>query len=72
VDDRVAVPLVDGRVAEQLPREDAVVEDAERGEEGRRDERRDERDARAILGEQTGAVDRFRRARRAATYLPLP
>jgi hypothetical protein len=71
VDDRVAVALVHGRVAEQLPREDAVVEDAERREERRGDERRYERDPVTVLGEKTGAVDRFRRARR-ATYFPLP
>jgi hypothetical protein len=42
--DGIAVPLVDRSVLEQLPRKDAVMEDAERGEEGRRDERGDELD----------------------------
>jgi hypothetical protein len=71
MDDGVAVALVDGRVAQQLPREDAVVEDAERREERRRDERRDESDAAALLREGAGTTDRLRRARR-PTYLPLP
>jgi hypothetical protein len=42
--DGIAVALVDRRVLEKLPREDAVVEDAERSEERRRDERRDQGD----------------------------
>jgi hypothetical protein len=71
VDDGVAVALVDGRVAEEVPREDAIVEDAEGREERRRDERRDQGDAAALLRERAGAVDRFRRARR-LTYFPLP
>jgi hypothetical protein len=71
MDDRVAVALVDRRVPQQLAREDAVVEDAERREERRRDEGRDQRGAGAVVGEDAGAVDRFRRAR-GATYFPWP
>jgi hypothetical protein len=71
VDDRVAVALVHRRVAEELTREDAVVQDAEGREERRRDERRDERDPGLVLGAEAGAVDRFRRARR-VTYFPWP
>jgi len=71
MDDGVAVALVDRRVAEELSREDAVVEDAERGEERRGDESRDERDAGALFREEAGAAERLRRAR-LTTYFPLP
>jgi hypothetical protein len=45
--------------------------DAERGEERRGDESRDERDAGALFREEAGAAERLRRAR-LTTYFPLP